>query len=201
MEIEFKNTNNVEFFFSFLCPYSYLTWEVLKKELKDSTQHIKPVVLPMLCGVEPKIDSFYAKWGDERWAKIAAYGKELGLDIKRPTAPVDCGVASSLICLENDFLCEQLISAVFEAVFTDGANISKDSELLDSLREHDFTEKLINNLAYQKDEATLQESKQRKLEIIKAHKLRMLPTLRINDEYFMGFITPEVFQRSILQRL
>lgn len=200
MEIEFKNTNNVEFFFSFLCPYSYLTWEVLKKELKDSTQHIKPVVLPMV-NDERRIDSYYGKWSDERWAEIADMGKELGLTITKPQVTIDCSVASSLICLENDFLCEQIISAVFKGVFEDGMNISNDNELLDSLRKYDFTEKLINNLSYQKDKAPLEKIKARKLEIIKSHKIRMFPTLRIDNEYFIGLITTDIFKKSILQRL
>ncbi len=200
MEIEFKNANNLEFYFSFLCPYSYLTWELLKEKLKDTEHHLKPIVLPMLSDSH-RVDSYYDNWSDERWLQIANYGKELDLTIRKPAGKLDCSVASSLVCMENDFLCELIISAVFKGVFNDGIDISNNQELLDFMLENNFTEKLIKNLNYEKDFTCLQEKKAQKLEIIKENSIRMLPTLKVGNEHFMGLITSEIFDKTIKQRL
>ena len=64
MKIDFNNYN-VEFYFSFRNPYSYLAWTMLKKLMQDKKDALKPIEISAV-NLDPKA-SYRPFWSDLRW--------------------------------------------------------------------------------------------------------------------------------------
>lgn len=199
MKIDFKKPDTV-FYFSFQCPYSYLSWELLKKKMANCNTRFKPIELSSNKALNSSF-SFQEYWGENRWAKISSYAKELGISIKSPSILPDCSLSGSLVCEKNILLVEQIISAVFKAIFSDGSDVSKEKNLLKSLKANGLSDAMLKDLVYATNESDLTEEDQKKALIWENKKIRMLPTIEIGNDFHVGLLKENIYKKMLSHQL
>jgi 2-hydroxychromene-2-carboxylate isomerase len=176
---------DAEFFFSFHCPYSYLSWELLRKKMKNCSGKLSPIGLST---AGSSLTTYRELWSESRWQKLAMYGRELDIIIKRPTVYYDSSVANNYINSSNSKFLEQYISCIFKAVFTDNIDISNNQTLFDYLNKNSVNSNLnlVNNSS--------------PIESVDSE-LRMLPTIKVSNDNLIGLITESIFSRMLKHHL
>ena len=193
MKIDFNNYN-VEFYFSFRNPYSYLAWTMLKKLMQDKKDALKPIEISAV-NLDPKA-SYRPFWSDLRWKnRIAMHAKEAGIIINPVKELFGCSNAVGALKQENVDLLEKFITCVFKAEFEKQINVSDFDKMHSFLVSEGFTQeeasKLlstpINNDEYVKEANDIWQ---------KEH-IRMLPTLKIKNDIFVGYCSLNNYLRLV----
>ncbi|MDD3001724.1 MAG: DsbA family protein [Candidatus Riflebacteria bacterium] len=176
---------DAKFFFSFQCPYSYLSWELLRKKMENCSGKIAPIGLSVMGS---PLTSYLEFWSEMRWQKLATYGKELGIIIKKPAVYYDSSLANSFVNLNNSKHIEPYISCLFKAVFADNINISNSQTLFDYLNKNGVS----CDLNHDNNPAPIDS-------VVK--ELRMLPTIKVSNDDLIGLVTESVFSRMLKHHL
>jgi 2-hydroxychromene-2-carboxylate isomerase len=183
MNIDF-NEPTIKFYFSFQCPYSYMTWELLKELLQDSSYSIAPIEVGLFPSGKTKFH-FRDLWGKPRWERLINDAKQLGLKISQPTSYVSSLTSARGIKSYGKANAGDYISSVFRAVFVAGIDIS----LTSSLRLHLQSEGIDSSVlaeALEKPETEKEVNEQ--FSFWGTKRLRQLPTLEYDEERYSGFM-------------
>lgn len=183
MKLSFENSN-INFYFSFQCPYSYIVW----KTLCDLLQNNKDIsVNPINIGLNPNGNkySFRELWDGQRWLKLSNEAKTKGIIISKPLKIVSENLAARCIKNYGVSSAEYYISTIFKAVFTSGIDISIPSNLRYFLQSEGNESSILSDAA--NDNETLTEyEKQTDLWGIK--RIRLTPTIELGNERLSGLI-------------
>lgn len=197
MNIDFNNPD-IKFFFSFQCPYSYMTWELLKKLLKTSNASILPIEVGLFPTGNTKFH-FRDVWAEPRWQRLIADAAKLDLIISKPINYVSGTNAASAIEAYGKANAEDYISSVFRGVFLARIDIS----LPNSLRMHLQSDGLDSSIfAAAIDNATSLKAAQEQQLLWGSKRLRQVPTIEYDEERYSGFMDTiglERYLRSILE--
>lgn len=194
------DSSDINFYFSFQCPYSYLTWVKLCNNLKD-VDNVK--VKPINIGLNPpnKNFSYMECWGGERWLRLSNEAKQLGIIINKPLEIVSEEHTARSVESYGPANAEYYISTIFKAVFSNNLNIAITPTLRYFLQsEGNDSEVLVNAC---NDPNTLKTYNEN-IELWTKKRIRTLPTIEFSNERLAGFITNiqiEYVLRSITDKL
>ncbi len=196
MNIDFANPE-IRFYFSFQCPYSFMAWEILKSLFKTSKVSIAPIETGLFPTGNTKYH-FREIWGEPRWKRLIEDARSCGLNISIPDKYVSSINASRAIESFGAANVSDYITSVFRAVFMSRIEIS----LPNSLRLHLQSEGIDSSIFAAALEDPDTEKKALDNTLLWGHKrIRMIPTIELEDERLSGFIDKgslERFLRGVL---
>lgn len=194
MKISFGNNSDINFYFSFQCPYSYIVWKHLLSVLKDND---KITVNPINIGITPPSNnsfSFREFWGKERWERISKEADALGIVINNPSEIVSEDLAARCIQCYEEGSVEYYINSVFKAVFQNKIDISITNTLRYFLQSEGNDSEIL--IKASKDSETLEKYKEQ-TELWSKKRIRVLPTIEVDNERIAGFITKRPIENII----
>lgn len=195
MNIDFQKPR-IKFYFSFQCPYSYMTWEMLKKLLDN-----KVSVAPIEIGLFPQSTSkyhFQDIWAEPRWNRLVNDAAKINLKITPPTRYVSAVNATRGIEYYGNLDAIDYITSVFRAVFFSRVDISAPN----SLKLHLQSEGLDSSVLSAALDSPGTEKKANDQLMLWGHKrVRMLPTVEVEDERYCGFIDQSGLERFLRSEL
>ena len=184
MKVSFENSN-INFYFSFQCPYSYLAWIQLSKILKDNN---KVSLKPINVGIEPIGNNRYSYrdlWGGERWLRLSNEARKFGVSLSKPVKIVSENLTSRSLEYFGPSGAEYYISSIFKAVFSSNLDISITSTLRYFLQSEGNDSELIVKAC--EDDNSLVKAKAN-IDLWCKKRIRLLPTIEIGSERIAGFI-------------
>ena len=199
MKLSFDNSNsNINFYFSFQCPYSFLAWIHLCNILKDiDTVTLKPLNIGIEAIGNNKY-SFREYWGGERWLRLSKEAQSLGISISKPLKFVSEEIPAKSIPIYGAAGAEYYISSAFKAVFSSNIDISITNALRYFLQSECNDSELIikasENPEYYKRHKEI-------TELWTKNRIRLLPTIEIGKERISGYLTRKQIEnllRSII---
>ncbi len=195
MNIDFKKPT-IKFYFSFQCPYSYMTWEMLKVLLGN-----KVSVAPIEIGLFPQSTSKYNYqdiWGEPRWNRLVKDAAKLNLKITPPGKYVSGITATRAIEAYGSMNAIDYITSVFRGVFFSRIDISRQN----SLRLHLQSEGIDSSVLASALDNPATEKKANDQQLLWGHeRIRMLPTVELGDERYSGFIDKPGLERFLRAEL
>lgn len=195
MNIDF-NKPRIKFYFSFQCPYSYMAWEMLKKLLSNKTS-----LAPIEIGLFPQSTSkfhYQDIWGIPRWNRLIKDAEKLKLKISQPNKYVSGITATRGIEAYGNINAIDYITSVFRAVFFSSVDIS----LQTSLRLHLQSEGIDSSILSSALEDPETEKKANDQLMLWGHeRIRVLPTIELEDERYCGFIDQYGLERFLRSEL
>ena len=197
MKVSFENSN-INFYFSFQCPYSYLAWIQLCKILKDNN---KVSLNPIDVGIDSVGNNKYSYrdlWGGERWLRLSNEARKLGVSLSKPVKIVSENLTARSLEQFGSAGAEYYISSIFKAVFSTNIDISITSTLRYFLQSEGNDSELIVKAC--EDENTLIKAKAN-MDFWTKKRIRLLPTIEIGSERIAGFINKKQIEdllRSII---
>ena len=198
MKISFDKSD-INFYFSFQCPYSFIAWKLLCEILKNNE---KITLNPINVGIA--VDgwnrySFMNLWGGERWLRLTREAKAVGIDISKPLNIVSEEMVARAIESYDASGAEYYISSVFKAEFISNIDISISNILRYYLQgEGNDSEIFIQAL---EDENTLIKYKNN-IDLWGKKRIRLLPTIEIGKDRISGLVKQrqiEDFLRPLLE--
>ena len=195
MNIDFKNPV-IKFYFSFQCPYSYMTWEMLKK-LLSSKVSLAPIEIGLF---PPGTSKFHFReiWGEPRWNRLVNDAEKINVRVSQPDKYVSGITAARAIEAYGQESAKDYITSVFHAVFFRHLDIS----LPNSLRLHLQSEGIDSSILSAAIENPETEKKANDQLLLWGHeRIRMVPTIELDEERYCGFIDQsglERFLRAVL---
>ena len=184
MKIDF-NKFNIEYYFSFNNPYSYLAWVSLRKIMRKSSSGLIPFELS--AANKDRQSTYMDYWNDSRWKNISDLGNEIEVIIKPPKENKQ-GIDNLIRAINksNEQLLERFITSVFKANFEASIDISNDESLFSFLSNDGFSsqeiDKLFSDHSDNKEKISMDS-----LSKWESEKIRMLPTIKIGEERFIGY--------------
>lgn len=195
MNIDFTNPT-IKFYFSFQCPYSYMTWEMLKSLLSNKVK-----VAPIEIGLFPQGTSKYNYqdiWAEPRWNRLVKDAASLNIKITPPDKYVSGITATRAIEDYGNIAAIDYITSVFRGVFFSRIDISIQS----SLRLHLQSEGIDSSILSASLEKPETEKKANDQLLLWGHeRIRMLPTVELGDERYCGFIDKPGLERFLRSEL
>jgi 2-hydroxychromene-2-carboxylate isomerase len=183
MQIDFSNPDLL-FYFSFQCPYSYMTWEILKKILAKQAVKISPINIGLF---PPGNNSLHyrKKWGENRWNRLKTDADKMDLKLEKPNGYVSELYAASPVEVFGKTNAIDYISSVFRAFFVAKVNISAPR----SLKVHLQSEGIDTNIFSEtiSDEKMIKNAEEKQL-LWGSKRIRQVPTVEYNNERYSGFI-------------
>ena len=195
MNIAF-NKPNIKFYFSFQCPYSYMTWEMLKSMLSN-----KVSIAPIEIGLFPQGTSKYNYqdiWAEPRWNRLVKDAAKLNLKITPPAKYVSGITAARAIEAYGNINAIDYVTSVFRGVFFSRIDISIQS----SLRLHLQSEGIDSSILSSAVDNPATEKKANDQLLLWGHeRIRMLPAVELGDERYCGFIDKPGLERFLRSEL
>ena len=185
MKISFDKSD-INFYFSFQCPYSYLAWTQLCKILSNNDKiNVKPINVGIDNAVSNKY-SFRKQWGGERWLRLSNEAKQLGITMSKPLKEVPELLASRSIEYFGSSGVEYYITTIFKAVFSANIDISITNTLRYFLQSEGNDSELI--IKASEDPKTLVKANEN-IDQWGKKRIRLLPTIEIGSERIAGYLT------------
>lgn len=184
MRIAFEK-ENLRFYFSFQCPYSYLVWEQLCRLLNNNDQ-IK--INPISIGINPPNNfkfNHIELWNSAHWEKLAKDAEQLGIELKKPQKFVSEAEVACAIKLYGAVGAEAYISSIFKAVFCENLDISVPSSLRYLLQSEGVDSSILIK-AFENHH--LGENFENLNNIWGSKRIRALPTLESTESRSSGFL-------------
>ncbi|EKD82468.1 MAG: hypothetical protein ACD_39C01278G0005 [uncultured bacterium] len=195
MNIDFQKPT-IKFYFSFQCPYSYMTWEMLKKLLSN-----KVSLAPIEIGLFPQSTSkfhYQDIWGEPRWNRLVKDAAKINLKISPPEKYVSSITAARAIEFYGNIGAKDYITSVFRAVFFSRVDIS----LPNSLRLHLQSEGIDSSILSAAIDNPATEKKANDQLLLWGHeRIRMVPTVALAEERYCGFIDQPGLERFLRSEL
>ncbi len=186
MKISFDDDSNIKFYFSFLCPYSYLAWKQICDIFNNNDKiTIKPINIGLNIHNNNSY-SFRELWGKDRWDRISKEANQLGIVISEPLKIVSEELAARCIQSFDIVSVEYYISSIFKAVFAADLDISITSSLRYYLQSEGNDSEIIVE-ASKKPETLLQYQEQ--TELWRKKRIRAIPTVDVENERIAGFLS------------
>ena len=198
MKISFDDNCDINFYFSFQCPYSYLAWKQICDLLKDND---KITLNPINIGINPPSNNSFTYreyWGKPRWERIAKEANNLNIIIEEPEKIVSEEVAARAITSSEKSGVEYYISTIFKAVFSKKQDISISTLLRYYLQSEGIDSEIIVNAS---KEALTTDTYNKQTELWTQKRIRVLPTIEVQNERLAGFVTKRQIEnlfRSII---
>ena len=198
MRISFDK-GDINFYFSFQCPYSFITWRLLSDILRDNEKvSLNPINIGIAIDGWNKY-SYMNLWGGERWLRLSREAQSLGIKISKPLNIFNEELVARAIESYENTGAEYYISTVFKAVFISNLDISISNVIRYFLQSEGndsdiFMEALGN-------ENTLIKYKNN-LDLWHKKRIRLLPTIEIGTDRISGFVKKrqiEDFLRPLLE--
>ena len=178
--------SQLRFYFDFLCPYSYLAWHVMDQFAR--TQEIPPLEFFAIGNHPPDNPNLHNRhrWSPERWQRIREHGKRFGLVINPPAEPPELTLLPQrALCNYTGTGLREYVTGIFRSHFTHGVNLSSATQISDFLQMEG-----IDPIPFQlavKDPETLKLVQEHQ-HLWGTRRIRMIPTLEIEDERLSGII-------------
>ncbi len=192
MNITFNNAD-IRFYFSFQCPYSYISWELMKTILKDAKLTVQPINI----GLNPPGNSkfhFREIWSEKRWQRLIADAKALEIPMSKPEKYVSDLTSARAIELYGPYNAEDYISSIFKGFFVNGVDISAPSALKYHLQADGIDSSIFS--AAIEDVATEKAFNEQTL-LWGHHRIRTIPTIECQDDRICGLIEKSPLERHL----
>ncbi len=197
MKIDYNN-KDITFYFSFQCPYSYMSWVILQQVLKKQDIKIAPIEI----GNEPTGSTKYhfrETWGKERWARIIEDAARLNIRISQPEKYVSSFYASRGMSAYTGKDLVDYITSIFRAVFLARVDIS----MTTSLRMHLQSEGIDSaKFATAIEDPSTEKLAKENLLLWGHNRIRTIPAIEYEKERLSGLINKrgvESFLRAIIK--
>ena len=179
------DSGDINFYFSFQDPYSYLAWVLLRKSLENlDTIKVKPINI----GLNPASNNFSYRnyWGGMRWLRLAKEAKLLGITINKPLEIVSEDLTARCIQDYGVSGSEYYITSIFKAEFANNTNISIAHILRYFLQSEGNDSEVLMKAS--NDQKTLDAYKEQ-INLWWKKRIRTIPTIEVGNERLSGFIT------------
>jgi len=186
----------LQFYFDFLCPYSYIALELMRRTL-DQKQLEVEYICPGLRtpGVDVDERSF---WQPDRWGRIAKAAEKLGLTIRPPAPTANSVLVRRGLRKYAGIGLAEYIGSVFKGVFTAGVDISKERLLIEFLQSDGADIKPLEE-ALNDSGTALAAAEDSNLWV--TQRLRLLPTFSLSNERYAGMIDARGLENFLLRYL
>ena len=174
----------LNFYFDFLCPYSYIAWHILDQFAQE--QELPPMDflgIGFYPSDSPNLHNRHL-WSRERWAQVKAHGAKVGIEIQAPSGP------ATLTFLPQRALgnytgsgLREYISGIFRGRFVHDIDLTSTSAINGFLQLEG-----IDPIPFQRavnDPNTLKLAQERNY-YWGSRRIRLIPTLEIIDERYSG---------------
>ncbi len=184
------------FYFDFLCPYSYIALELLRRTLDQKQLEVKYICPGLRApGVDVDERSF---WQPDRWERIAKSAQKLGLTIRPPSPSANSVLVRRGLRKYDGIGLQEFISSVFKGVFTAGVDISKERLLIEFLQSDGADIKPLE-AALNDPSTAMEAAEESKLWV--TQRLRLLPTFCLSNERYGGIIDARGLENFLLRYL
>lgn len=157
---------------------------MLKKLMQDKDSRLKPIEISAV-NLDPKA-SYRPYWSETRWKnRIAVHAQNAGIVINPVRELFECSNAVGALKQENSELLEKFISSVFKAEFETQINVSDNEAMYKFLTSEGFSECDANKLL--STPVNYNEYIKQANDIWQNNHIRMLPTLKIKNDIFVGY--------------
>ena len=186
----------LQFYFDFLCPYSYIALELMRQTL-DKHQLPVEYICPGLRPPDLLADE-RTFWQPERWDRIAKVGEKLGLIIKPPCPGTNSVLVRRGLRKYTGIGLQEYITGVFRAALTSAIDIGKEHALIEYLQSDGVDVKPLQEAL--NDDATAFAAAAESA-LWKTERLRLLPTFSLSNERYAGMIDARGLENFLLRYL
>lgn len=184
MNIKFEDAD-LRFYFSFQCPYSYMTWEILKTLLKDTDLFVEPVEIGLFPLGNTKFH-FREIWAEARWERLQEDAEKVGIKVfNQPREYSNSLYTARALNAYTGANAEDYISSIFRNFFSSNLNLAHASSIKTCLQS--------DGVDYNLFEAAIKDPETEARAVSMCHlwgtqRIRVLPTVEFDDCRYAGFI-------------
>jgi len=187
------DAKTLRFYFDFYCPYSYIGWSILERQLQK-----KNIPLEFLAiGPNPPANKLLLGrklWSDVRWEAISEHGKSEGLIVHKPASTAMNVFPHRGLPFYEGVGVVEYISGIFKGIFALRLDFSTTRQIQTHLQSEGIDSLPYNNAC---EVPNTQEQAEEKFLLWGERRIRTLPTLEFGQDRIAGVFDPRGVENFI----